>query len=74
MELINESNLENVCGGGKITKVVEGISMACIAVSLIGTFTLLSWDAGLMEELEKRKHPQITADHVVYVVKETHFC
>ena len=53
MELINESNLENVCGGGKIAKVVEGISM---------------------KELEKRKHPQITADHVVYVVKETHFC
>ena len=74
MELINENDLQNVCGGGKIAEAVENISLACLIGTMLVASALTAYASAQSEELERRKHPQITADHVVYVVKETHFC
>ncbi len=71
MELMNENDLQNVCGGGKIASVVEGISAACITVSVIGTLTLLSFAGDIREELERRKHQQVITNEIVYIVEES---
>lgn len=74
MELINENELENICGGGKISKVIETVSIMCLVGSMIGTGALVSYASAQKKELERRKHPKVVADHVVYIVEERHFC
>ena len=74
MELINENELKNICGGGKIAKVVETVSLMCLVGSMIGTGVLVSYASAQKEELKRRKHPKVVTDHVVYVVEERHFC
>ena len=36
MELINENDLQNVCGGGKVLKGIQTASKACILASAVG--------------------------------------
>ena len=58
MKSINEKELENVCGGGKIAKVVENISLACIIGGMIVTSALVLYDSAKTEELKRRKHQE----------------
>ena len=74
MELINENDLQNVCGGGKIAEAVENISLACLIGTMLVASALTAYASAQSEELERRKHPKIITDHVVYVVKKKHFC
>lgn len=44
MELINENDLQNVCGGGKVLKGIQTASKACILASAVGLIALAIYD------------------------------
>lgn len=69
MESINEKELENICGGGKIAKVVENISLACIIGGMIVTSALALYDGAKREELKRRKHQAKT----FYIIEKTYY-
>ena len=69
MKLMNENELENVCGGGKISKVIKTVSLMCLIGGAIGTGALVSYDIIKHRELERRKNPETVISQVVYVVK-----
>lgn len=69
MELINEKELENICGGGKIAKVVENISLACIIGGMIVTSALALYDCAKTEEFKRRKHQSET----LYIIEKTYY-
>mgnify|MGYP004686228589 CR=1 FL=1 len=70
MELISNNDLENICGGVKITKIVETISLTCIIGGMIVTGALAAYDSVKREELERRKYPYF---ETFYVIKETQY-
>lgn len=79
MKSINEKELENVCGGGKIAKVVEKVSLACIIGGMIVTSALVLYDSAKTEELKRRKRqakPKIRIQKVetCCTVKTTYVC
>ena len=53
MELINENDLQNVCGGGKIAEAVENISLACLFGSMLVASALTAFASAQSEELER---------------------
>lgn len=65
MKSINEKELENICGGGKIAKVVESISLACIIGSVIVTSALALYDCAKTEEFRKYQAKTF------YIIEET---
>lgn len=56
MKLINENQLENICGGGKITKAIKAVCTACILLSMLETGILVAYANVKKDELEKRKN------------------
>lgn len=69
MKSINEKELENICGGGKIAKVVENISLACIIGGMIVTSALALYDCAKTEEFKRRKHQAET----FYIIERTYY-
>lgn len=67
--IINEKELENICGGGKIAKVVENISLACIIGGMIVTSALALYNGAKREEFKRRKHQAKT----FYIIKKTYY-